>query len=90
MKQSDDCNNDASTGSDSVLPPDMLRFLRSKMAAAEEEDVMSQNSEQWAHCAVILDRLLLVISLLGITAMSVVFLLAMQSGAERAASKEGL
>ena len=55
------------------LPSDLIQFLRSKMAADEQEDIMTRNREQWEHCGRVLDRCLLILSLLVIACMSIVY-----------------
>ena len=60
-----------------MLPQDILMFIHKKMEDDAEGDILEKNKAEWEHGGRVLDRFLLVMSFVVITAMSAAYILAM-------------
>ena len=62
-----------------AIPADILVFLRKKIRDDEEKDRLSHNKDEWEHAANVLDRFFLVFYFVGISALSLGYLLAIRA-----------
>ena len=65
---------------DELLPADVVAFIRKKIADSAEEEVHAKNKSQWEHAANVMDRFLLILTFIGILAMSLAYLLVIMHG----------
>ena len=65
---------------DELLPADVVAFIRKKIADSAEEEVHATNKSQWEHAASVMDRFLLILTFIGISAMSLAYLLVIIHG----------
>jgi hypothetical protein len=65
-----------------MWPKDVLKYIRKKIQDDAENDMLDQNREEWEHVARVLDRFLLIISMLFITLMAIVMVMANAVGLE--------